>query len=163
MIRIENIPAGAGRLFLIRSSAGNRCDDNLDQSARSCEDRKVTRKQAGDPHKTEVGKQHAYNPYGQARADGGLHSGAKAGPDGGINPDQHNAKDESQHIELYDLVGREFCMPERLHPVSPAMRQQHAVYKVTEDVVNDPGNDATDEYTTQVDFSHTFSLSVSLM
>jgi hypothetical protein len=39
-------------------------------------------------------------------------------------------------------------------------RQQYAIDQETQDVCNDPGDDAPEDYTTQVDFSHTFSLSV---
>jgi hypothetical protein len=51
-------------------------------------------------------------------------------------------------------------MPERSHSGSPSGRQQYAIDEETQDIRDDPGNDAPEDYTTQVDFSHTFSLSV---
>src|SRR6266853_2224566 len=117
------------------------------------------RKKASNPHEAEVGEQRTYNPDGQAGQDRGLRSGAKARPDGSIYPDQYNATDESEHVEPDPHVWRKIRMPERLHPLSPLRRQQYAIYEVTQDIRNEPGNDTRDDYTTHVEFSHTFSLS----
>lgn len=54
--------------FLVKSSAGNRADDEFDNAAEGCHHRKSVRKKATKPLDAEVGKQRTYNPDGQAAA-----------------------------------------------------------------------------------------------
>jgi hypothetical protein len=40
------------------------------------------------------------------------------------------------------------------------MRQQHAIYQETQEVGDDPGYEAAEDYTADIDFSHTASMSI---
>src|SRR5208337_1662357 len=97
--RLRLVRLGLAGGFLVKSSASNRADDDLDNVAEGCQHRKLMRKKASSPHEVEVGKKRTYNPDGQASVDRSLHSGAKARPDRSINPDQCNATDESEQVE----------------------------------------------------------------
>ena len=51
-------------------------------------------------------------------------------------------------------------MSELLHPIIPSRHQQHAIYKETKEIRNDSCDDAPENYTAQVDFSHTTPFSI---
>jgi hypothetical protein len=53
-------------------------------------------------------------------------------------------------------------MSERLHPAVPGWRQQDAIYEVTEEIQDESRHDAPEDYTTNVDLSHTTSVLIFL-
>ena len=88
----------AGRLF-VKSSAGNRANNELNNSAESCVRHQMMRKKTAHAHKAGIGDQRTDNPDGEAGADCGLDSGAEARPDGGIDPDRYNAGNDPERVE----------------------------------------------------------------